>query len=97
VTDVEGLTADVGIENDAVLAPPATVTVAGTVAALVLLLDSDTVAPPCGATPESLTVPVAPEPPVTLCGLTETLCNVAGGGSPAGVVTVSVPVLVAPL
>ena len=75
----------------------ATITVAGTVAALVLLLDSDTVAPPEGAAPESSTVPLAPEPPVTVCGLTETLCSVAGGGLPAGVVTVSVPVRVAPL
>jgi len=91
------LTAEVEIENDAALAPPPTVTVAGSVAASVLLLDRVTVAPPCGAAPESRTVPLAPDPPVTVCGLTETLCSVAGGGSPAGVVTVSVPVLVSPL
>jgi hypothetical protein len=97
VTGVDVLTAEVEIENVAELTPPATVTVPGSEAAPVLLLDSDTVAPPCGAAPESLTVPCAPVPPVTLCGLTETLWSVAGGGSAAGVVTANVPVRVAPL
>lgn len=97
MTGVDVLTAEVEIENVAELAPPVTVTVPGSVAALVLPLVSDTVAPPCGAAPDSVTVPCAPEPPVTLCGLTETLCSVAGGGAAAGGVTLSVPVLVAPL
>jgi len=97
VIPVDVLTVEVEIENVALLAPPATVTVLGTDATLGALLESVTVAPPCGAAPESITVPLAPEPPVTVCGLTERLCNVAGGGSPAGVVTVSVPVRVAPL
>jgi hypothetical protein len=98
VTCVEVLTAEVEIGNVKVLEGAATVTVAGTVAAPGLLLDSDTVAaPPCGGGPDSLTVPLAPSPPVTVDGLTEMLCNVTGGGSPAGVVTVSVPVRVPPL
>ena len=53
----------------AVVPPPGTVTLAGTVAAPVLLLDSDTTAPPLGAGPLSVTVPLDELPPVTLDGL----------------------------
>ncbi len=42
----------------AVFAPAATVTLAGTRAANVLLLESDTMAPPDGAAPLNVTVPV---------------------------------------
>ncbi len=94
VTVVDVLTAEVEIGNVKVLAPPDMVTLAGTLATLGLLLDSDTVALPPGGGPESRTVPNAPEPPSTVDGLTEMLCSVTGGGLPAGVVTVSVPVLV---
>jgi hypothetical protein len=97
VTCVEVLTAEVEIGNVKVLEGAVIATVAGTVTAPGLLLDSVTVAPPCGGGPESITVPLAPSPPVTVDGLTEMLCSVAGGGSPAGVVTVSVPVRVPPL
>ena len=55
----------------AVVAPAATVTLAGTVAAA-LLLESVTCAPPEGAGPFRVTVPVEGDPPVTLAGLTET-------------------------
>jgi hypothetical protein len=55
----------------AVVLPAATVTLAGTVAA-VLLLDRATEMPPLGAEPLKVTVPVAEVPPVTLVGLTET-------------------------
>src|SRR6476660_10540400 len=64
-------TAVVVIGKVALLAPAGTVTLAGTVAA-VLLLDSVTVAPPVGAAPLRVTVPVDELPPVTLVGLTAT-------------------------
>jgi len=54
--------------NVAVVAPAATVTVAGTVAAAVLLLLRVTTAPPVGAGPFSVTVPVDELPPVTDVG-----------------------------
>jgi hypothetical protein len=58
--------------NVALVAPPATVTLDGTVAADVLSLDSDTTAPPAGAGPLSVTVPVEEVPPTTVDGLTAT-------------------------
>ena len=57
------------IVNVALVAPAATVTLAGTVAAAVLLLVSVTAAPPAGAAPFKVTVPVEEVPPVTLVGL----------------------------
>jgi hypothetical protein len=72
VTEVELDTALVVTEKVAVVAPAATVTLAGTWAAAVLLLDSVTVAPPVGAAPLNITVPVEELPPVTLAGLTAT-------------------------
>ena len=53
----------------AVVLPAATVTDDG-VPSLLLLSDSDTTIPPDGAGPESVTVPVAPFPPLKDCGLT---------------------------
>jgi hypothetical protein len=49
-------------------APPGTVTLEGTVATEVLLLDSATTAPPDGAGPLSPTVPWLVPPPVTEVG-----------------------------
>jgi hypothetical protein len=55
--------------NVAVVAAAATVTLAGTCAAVVLLLDRVTTAPPTGAGPFSITVPVEELPPSTDEGL----------------------------
>ncbi len=59
------LTALVLIVKFAVVAPAVTVTLAGTVATVVLLLLSVTTAPPDGAGPLNVTVPVGELPPVT--------------------------------
>ncbi len=81
--------------NVALVAPAATVTLDGTLAAAVLLLDSATAAPPDGAAPLSVTVPVEDcVPPTTLVGFTVNEESVGAGGG-AGV-TVSDADLVAP-
>ena len=72
VTAVDSATALVLTVNVALVAPAATVTLDGTVAAVVLLLKSVTTAPPDGAAPVSVTVPVEGFPPVTLVGFGET-------------------------
>src|SRR5437899_11692828 len=86
----------------ALVALPGTVTLAGTVATLVLLLERATTAPPLGAGPLSMTVPVEELPPVTLVGLrlsdesvgalATTVHALALVAVPWGVVTVSGPV-----
>lgn len=81
VTGVLVPTADVGTANVALVDPAGTVTLAGTLATAVLLLDSDTTAPPLGAPEVSVTVPVEPVPPVTLDGFTETADSEAGAGA----------------
>jgi hypothetical protein len=72
VTAVELATELVVTEKVAVVAPAETVTLEGTCAAAVLLLDRVTVAPPAGAAPLKVTVPVAELPPFTVAGLTAT-------------------------
>ena len=72
VTAVEPDTALVVIVNVALLAPAATVTLAGTLATEELLLDNDTSAPPAGAGPLIVTVPVEELPRRTLDGFTVT-------------------------
>ena len=57
------------IVNTAVVALAGTVTLAGTCAALVLLLERVTTAPPAGAGPFKVTVPVEVAPPGTEAGL----------------------------
>jgi hypothetical protein len=68
VTGVEAVTALVFTEKVALVAPAATVTLDGTVAEP-LLLERFTTAPPVGAAPLRVTVPVEGDPPVTLPGL----------------------------
>jgi hypothetical protein len=64
------VTALVVMVKVAEVAPAATVTLAGTDAIEVLLLDKLTAAPPAGAGPLRVTVPVEEAPPVTLAGFT---------------------------
>jgi hypothetical protein len=71
VTAAEAATAVVLTVNVALVAPAAIVTVEGTLATVVLLLESATCAPPVGAGPLSVTVPVEEFPPVTLAGFNE--------------------------
>src|SRR5437870_2294338 len=92
VTGVDVVTALVLTVNVALLAPAATVTLAGTVAVDVLLLVRVTAAPPAGAGPLSVTVPVEDcAPPVTVVGFSVSVesvgraCGATVGG--AGVVT----------
>lgn len=91
---VDAETALVETVNVALVAPAATVTLNGTAAMEVLLLESATCAPPDGAGPLRLTVPVDEFPPVTLAGLSVNEVSVGGGGA-AGF-TVSEAVLVTP-
>ncbi|MCU1315478.1 MAG: hypothetical protein JWN63_800 [Candidatus Acidoferrum typicum] len=95
VTAVDAVTALVLTVNVALVAPATTVTLEGTVAAAVLLLESATCAPPVGAAPLNVTVPVEDcVPPITLVGLSVSDERVGAGGA-AGV-TASEAVLVTP-
>jgi hypothetical protein len=95
VTVVDAATALVLTVNVAVVAPAAAVTLDGTAAAAVLLLESATVAPPAGAGPLNVTVPVEGVPPMTLVGFSVSDERVGGGGGAD--VTVSEADRVAPL
>ena len=70
VTVVDEATALVLTTNVALVAPAPTVTLAGTLAAP-LLLESATCAPPVGAGPLNVTVPMEEFPPATLVGFSE--------------------------
>jgi hypothetical protein len=87
VTGVLLATGMVVTVNVAVVAAAATVTLTGTVAAAVVLLLSVTTAPPVGAGPLRVTVPVDGLPPVTEVGMT--LTELTTGG-----VTVKAPLCV---
>jgi len=92
VTEVDVATALVLIVKVALLLPAGTVTLDGTLAA-VLLLERFTCAPPAGADPLSVTVPVDDcAPPVTLVGLNVSEETVGRGGG----VTVSEADVLAP-
>jgi hypothetical protein len=82
VTGVEAVTALVFTGNVALVDPAATVTLDGTVAEA-LLLERFTMAPPLGAPPLRVTVPVEEEPPFTLPGLSVTDDSTGGGGTVA--------------
>ena len=59
-----------------------TVTELGTVAAAIILLCRETEAPSVGAGPLRVTVPVAPVPPTTVAGLTDSDVSTDGGTPP---------------
>src|SRR5712692_9145721 len=84
VTGVDAVTDVVLTANVAVVAPAATGTVAGTVAAAVLLLPSDTLAPPDGAALVNVAVPCAAKPPTTLVGLRPIADSAAAAGAAFG-------------
>jgi hypothetical protein len=81
VTGETAATLDVVAVNVPLVAPATSVTLPGTAATPVLLLDSATSAPPDGAELDKVSVPVEVAPPVTLVGLTLTACKLAGGGT----------------
>ena len=94
VTVVGAATAVVFAGNVALVDPAGTATLEGTLAAP-LLLESATCAPPVGAGPLNVTVPVEDcTPPITLVGFSVSEESVGAGGG-AGV-TVSEAVLVTP-
>jgi hypothetical protein len=74
VTAVTAVTVDVVTVNVAVVAPAATVTLAGTVAAALLDV-SVTTMPPAGAADNKVTVPVLDVPPVTDVGFKATVLS----------------------
>jgi len=80
LTVVDAATALVLTVNVALVAPAATVTLDGTLAAVVLLLESVTTAPPDGAAPLKVTVPVEEFPRVTLVGFSESDERETGAG-----------------
>jgi len=75
VADAVDATVVVATENVRLELPAATVTLAGTVATAVLLLDSVTTAPPDGAGPLSVTVPWDEAPPVTVAGDSDSVAS----------------------
>jgi hypothetical protein len=75
VTGVLLVTGLVVTEKVAVVAPDATVTLAGTCATAVLPLDSVTTAPPAGAAAANVTVPVDEAPPTTEAGFSPTVLS----------------------
>jgi len=95
VTVVDAATALVFTGKVALVAPAGTATLEGTLAAA-LLLESATCAPPAGASPLSVTVPVEDcTPPITLVGFSVSEEREGAGGE-AGV-TVSEADLLTPL
>jgi len=88
MAEVVVFTVVVVIVNWTDVEPPGTGTFAGTAAAA-LLLDRETMSPPAGATPVSVTVPVEDVPPLTDTGFMVTVLT-------TGALTVSTAVFVTP-
>lgn len=80
-TEIAALTEPAVTLNVAVVAPGGTVTLAGTLAAAALELESDITEPPAGAGSVSFTVPVEDCPLAIVWGTTPTLRSVVAGGS----------------
>lgn len=76
IAELDEVTDWVEMVNVRLVLPAATVTLDGTVAAAVLLLDSATTLPPEGAADVNVTVPVDDVPPVTLVGLNDRVASV---------------------
>ena len=94
MTEVDAVTGLEFTVNVALVAPAGTATLEGTLAAP-LLLESATCAPPAGAGPLSVTVPVEDcTPPITLVGFSVSEESVGAGGG--ALVTVSVADLLTP-
>ena len=93
VTVVDAVTTLVLTVKVAVVAPAGTATLEGTLAAP-LLLESATCAPPAGAAPLNVRVPVEEFPPITLVGFSVSEESEGAGGE-AGV-TVNEADLVTP-
>ena len=92
VTGVDAVTALVFTGNVALVAPAGTATLEGTLAAP-LLLESATCAPPAGAGPLNVAVPVEDcRPPITVVGFSVSEETVGSGGG----VTVSEADLLTP-
>jgi hypothetical protein len=81
LAEVEVATEEVVIVNFALVAPAATVTLAGTLTTAELS-DSVTIVPPAGAAALRVTVPLEELPPTTLVGFSDTADSVGptGGG-----------------
>ena len=73
------VTAEVVMAKVALVAPAEMVTLGGTLAVALLLLDSETTAPPVGAAPLSVTVAVEEVPPWTDAGFSTREDTVGGG------------------
>ena len=97
VTVVLAATVRLAIVKLALVAPAAIVTLAGTVAELVWLLERVTTAPPLGAALVSVTVPCELLPPVMTVEFKDSVDKLAGGGGGGTGVTVSAAVRVVPL
>ncbi len=94
LTGVEAVTARVVTVNVALVAPAGMVTLAGTVAAVVSLLEREMMAPLEGAGPLSVALPVEGDPPLTLVGFSVSEVRVGPDGGCG--VTMSEAVLVTP-